>query len=330
MNGQIKIGVIIPESGRSELLGVSFLKAVKLAQEDLKNTKHTYELVIEDSGTSPEQAERAIRKLINVDHVQALLGGISKTGEIVKSYATAAKIPHLCVCSVKTIGDGEYNFTNIPIPEDEARRWVTEARERGVKTVAIISQDYPSVNGHVRAVREEAPGAGISIVYEKQFVESTTDFRAMIAEANKGGQPDVYFVSGYPPALDILREQLKERVGAGDVASIVAPSISNRPELFEGDWYTDSDLAHGEFKRRFERKYPNTRFATHMMPYAYDSFNILVQAFESGKDPIEYVRGMTSYKGEAGEMTRELGSGNFRSRPAVWVINNGRPELVKR
>ena len=158
MNGQIKIGVIIPESGPSELLGASFLKAVKLAQEDLKNTKHTYELVIEDSGTSLEQAERAIRKLINVDHVQALLGGISKTGEIVKSYATAAKIPHLCVCSVKTIGDGEYNFTNIPIPEDEARRWVTEARERGVKTVAIISQDYPSVNGHVRAVREEAPG----------------------------------------------------------------------------------------------------------------------------------------------------------------------------
>jgi ABC-type branched-subunit amino acid transport system substrate-binding protein len=329
MNNEIKIGVIIPESGPSELLGKSFLKAVKLAQEDLKNTKNSYELIIEDSGTTPEQAESAIRKLIDVDHVQALLGGISKTGEIVKSYATAAKIPHLCVCSVKTIGDGEYNFTNIPIPKDEARRWVTEARERGIKTVAIISQDYPSVNGHVRAVREKAPGAGMSIVYDKQFEESTRDFRAMIAEANKGGQPDVYFVSGYPPALDHLREQLKE-LGAPKVASIVAPSISDRMELFEGDWYTDSDLAHDEFKRRFEQKYPNTRFATHMMPYAYDSFNILAQAFESGEDPVEYVRGVTSYKGEAGEITRERGSGNFRSRPAVWVINDGRPELVKR
>jgi len=329
MNGEVKIGVIIPESGPSELLGKSFLKAVKLAQEDLKNTKNTYELVIEDSGTTPEQAERAIKKLINVHHVQALLGGISKTGEIVMSCATAAKIPHLCVCSVKTIGDGEYNFTNIPIPEDEARRWVTEARDRGIKTVAIVSQDYPSVNGHVKALRKEAPGAGISVVYDKQFVESTTDFRAMIAEANKSGQPDVYFVSGYPPALDILREQLKD-LGTPYVASIVAPSISDRMELFEGDWYTDSDLSHDEFKRRFERKYPNTRFATHMMPYAYDSFNILVQAFESGKDPVEYVRGVTSYKGEAGEITKEPESGNFRSRPAVWAINSGRPELVKR
>ncbi len=237
MNGEIKIGVIVPESGPSKLLGASFLKAVKLAQEDLNNTKNTYELIIEDSGTTPEQAESAIRKLIDVDHVHALLGGISKTGEIVKSYATAAKIPHVCVCSVKTIGDGEYNFTNIPIPEDEARRWVTEARSRGITTVAIISQDYPSINGHVKALREEAPGAGVSIVYDKQFEESTTDFRTMIVGANKGGQPDVYFVSGYPPALDILREQLKE-LGTPKVASIVAPSISDRMELFEGDWYT--------------------------------------------------------------------------------------------
>jgi ABC-type branched-subunit amino acid transport system substrate-binding protein len=151
----------------------------------------------------------------------------------------------------------------------------------------------------------------------------------MIAVANKSGQPDVYFISGYPSALDILREQLKE-LGTPYVASIVAPSISDRMELFEGDWYTDSDLAHDEFKRRFERKYPNTRFATHMMPYAYDSFNILVQAFESGKDPVEYVRAVTSYKGEAGEITKEPESGNFRSRPAVWAINSGRPELVKR
>jgi ABC-type branched-subunit amino acid transport system substrate-binding protein len=329
MNDEIKIGVIVPESGPSELLGKSYLKAVRLAQEDLKNTKNTYELVIEDSGTTPEQAERAIKKLIDVDHVHALLGGISKTGEIAKSYASAARIPHLCVCSVKTIGDGAYNFTNIPIPEDEAQRWVTEARSRGIKTVAIISQDYPSINGHVKALREEAPGAGMSIVYDEQFDESTSDFRAMIAEANKGEQPDVYFVSGYPPALDHLREQLKE-LGAPNVASIVAPCISDRMELFEGDWYTDSDLAHEEFKRRFEQEYPNTRFVTHMMPYAYDSFNILVQAFESGEDPVEYVRGVTSYKGEAGEITRERGSGNFRSRPAVWDIKNGRPELVKR
>jgi ABC-type branched-subunit amino acid transport system substrate-binding protein len=64
MNDEIKIGVIVPKSGPSELLGASFLKAVKLAREDVKNTRHAFEFIIEDSDTTPEQAESAIRKLI--------------------------------------------------------------------------------------------------------------------------------------------------------------------------------------------------------------------------------------------------------------------------
>ncbi len=64
------------------------------------------------------------------------------------------------------------------------------------------------------------------------------------------------------------------------------------------------------------------------MPYAYDSFNMLVQSFESGQDVLTYIRGMTEYSGTAGKITKEAGSGNFRSAPAVWVIKNGKPTLA--
>ena len=66
-----------------------------------------------------------------------------------------------------------------------------------------------------------------------------------------------------------------------------------------------------------------------MMPYAYDSFNMLVQSFESGQDVLIYVRGMTEYSGTAGKITKEAGSGNFRSAPAVWEIKNGKPTLAE-
>lgn len=66
-----------------------------------------------------------------------------------------------------------------------------------------------------------------------------------------------------------------------------------------------------------------------MMPYAYDSFSIFVQGFESGQDVVTYLRGMTEYRGTAGKGTREAGSGNFRSAPAVWVIKNSKPALVE-
>jgi hypothetical protein len=66
-----------------------------------------------------------------------------------------------------------------------------------------------------------------------------------------------------------------------------------------------------------------------MMPYAYDSFKMLVEGFESGQDILTYVRRMTEYSGTAGKITKKAGSGNFRSAPAVWMIKNGKPTLVE-
>jgi hypothetical protein len=82
--------------------------------------------------------------------------------------------------------------------------------------------------------------------------------------------------------------------------------------LFEGAWYTDSNLKDIGFKRRFEEKYPDTRFATHMMPYAYDSVNMIVRAFETGQNPAVYLRNLRSYDGTAGLLTKAAASGISR------------------
>jgi ABC-type branched-subunit amino acid transport system substrate-binding protein len=316
----------VPAQGPAALLGSSFLKAVELAKEDIRGTKHRYELVLADTGTNPVQTRRAIQKLIGTDGVQAIVGGISLPGEVIKSYATYAKIPHLCVCSVSSIGDGAYNFTNIPLPQDEATRWVEEAHARGIRSVALLTQDYPSIDGHVRALREEWARGGIAITYENRFAGTTNDFGSVIASARTSA-PDVYFVEAAQPALDILGQQLSD-AGIHNIASVVALSLSNKPQLFEGAWYTDSNLADPGFRARFEQRYPDTRFATHMMPYAYDSLRLVVEGFESGQGAIAYLRSKTDYEGTAGRVTRDAGAGNFRSRPAVWIIKDGRPTLL--
>jgi hypothetical protein len=109
---------------------------------------------------------------------------------------------------------------------------------------------------------------------------------------------------------------------------VVAFSISDKPELFEDGWYTDSYVS-PEFKARLDLRFTGTRLATHMMPYAYDSFRMLVDAFESGDDVLKYIRGLTSYQVTAGEITKEAGTGNFRSSPAVWEIKDGKPRLAE-
>jgi len=323
-DGVIRIGVVATTRGPAGLLGSSFLKSIQLAKDDLKNTTHQYELLIEEI-PSPDRAEPAIRKLLETDRVDALIVAMSMSGEIIKPYAAAAKIPLFCICSVGSLGDELYTFTTMPLAEDEAALWVAEAKRRGIKRIARFTQDFPSIDNHVRAVKAEAAKAGIEFVFEDRYAPTTTDFRSKIAAAMRTS-PDVYYVEGFNPALDILGRQLRE-AGVGNMASIVAFSASDEPELFEGGWYTDSYVS-PDFKARLDRTYPGTRLATHMMPYAYDSYRILVEGFESRQGVLPYVRAMTEFKGTAGTITKKAGSGNFRSAPAVWVIANGKPKLL--
>jgi ABC-type branched-subunit amino acid transport system substrate-binding protein len=323
--GVVTVGVIAPVTGPYALLGTSFVKAVQMAQHDLKGTRYRYRLLIEDSGPDPARARPVVRDVVRRSN--AVIGAVSLIGQVTKPYATQARIPHLCVCTVKPIGDGAYNFTNIPSPEAEAERWVVEARRRGFRTVAVIAQDYPSINNHVKALRAEAARQGLSITQDTRFEDTTTDFRAIIATA-QAGRPDVYYVEALEPALDRLGQQLRA-ADVRNLASVVAPSVTTRPDLFEGAWYTDSDLADSTFKTRLQARYPGTQLATHMMPYAYDSFNLIVQAYELGVNPAVYLRSLAGYEGVAGTVTKARGSGNFQSKPAVWEIRDGTPVLMR-
>ncbi|TMK29822.1 MAG: ABC transporter substrate-binding protein [Actinobacteria bacterium] len=325
-NGIVKIGVIVPTGGPYVVLGSSFLKAVQMAQSDLRDTKYQYQLVLVDVGQDPYQARAAIQRAIQDERVSAIVGGISRFGQVTRPLASAAQILHTCVCSVTSIGDGAYNFTNIPSPEAEGVRWVQEAQRRGIRNIALLTQDYPSIQGHLEALKVEVRRAGLTITDAQEFDDSVTDFRKLIARA-RASHPDVYYVEALNPQLDELAQQLAD-AKIRNIASVVAPSVSQRPELFEATWYTDSNLRDFAFKTRFEKLYPGTQFATHMMPYAYDDFNMIVQAFERGENPAVYVRNIRTYDGNAGTLTKLAGSGNFQSMPAVWEIEHGKPVLL--
>jgi len=324
-NGVVTIGVIAPVTGPYAILGTSFVRAVEMAQADLRGTKYRYQLKIEDSGPDPMKAREHVRKVVEDEKVNAVVGAVSLIGEVTKPFATKARIPHTCVCTVTSIGDGAYNFTNIPTPEAEAIGWVNEAKRRGISSVAIIQQDYPSINNHVKALEQEAKRRDLRVTYENRFADTIGDFRSMI-DAARATRPDVYYVEALEPQLDILGQQLVD-AKVRNISSVVAPSLSVKPWLFEGAWYTDSNLSDMAFKRRFEAKYPGVQFATHMMPYAYDSFNMIVRAYERGENPAVYIRDIRSYVGVAGTVTKARGSGNFASAPTVWTIKNGKPQL---
>jgi ABC-type branched-subunit amino acid transport system substrate-binding protein len=173
----------------------------------------------------------------------------------------------------------------------------------------------------------EAMKNGIRILFDGHFADGTTDI-ALLAEQARAANADLVFAEAFPPLIDRLVQELR-RQSVVNISSIVVPSAVDDPRIFEGVWYTDTNLADAAFESRFEARFPGTRFAAHMTPYAYDSFKILARALTGGGDPAAFVQGVTHYDGVAGVVIREREGGNFRSRPAVWAIENGRPRLLQ-
>ncbi|HKQ11371.1 MAG TPA: ABC transporter substrate-binding protein [Rhizomicrobium sp.] len=322
----IRIALFAPTSGPQAVLTRAFVAAAELAKEDLGPAGARLELVVIDTSGTPQQAQRVIDQAFATQRFDAVLGAVSTSGQFTAPHARETRIPHICVCSIRTIGDGQYNFTNIPLPEDEAARWVAEAKRRGVTSIAVLTQEETSVRNHANAAVRKAMRNGIRILFDGRFVGEGTDFDLLAQEA-RAVNADLVLMEAFPPIIDKMMEALRRR-GVNNVASIVAPSAVQDPRGFEGVWYTDTNLADENFERRFRIRFPQTRFAAHMTPYAYDSFKLLARALSSGQEPAAYLRGVTRYEGAAGLVTREAGSGNFRSRPAVWTIENGRPRLL--
>ncbi len=322
----IKIGIIGPMTGGASVYGTNLAKGVDLALKQLGTTKNTYQLLVEDDGTNPAQAASAAQKLINVEKVQAVLTVTSGTGNAVKPIAAGAKIPQICLCSDTRVADGQYNFTNILMADDEGRTWVNEAIARGAKNVAIIRQNQPGFNLLVDGVLASASTSGIKIVYDEKHEPTIKDFNTSIAKA-RATKPDLILVGFFPPQVDIIGQQLKS-LGVTNVAGIATFSIAANPSLFNDRWYTDASLSDAAFADEFTKTYPDIRFNVRVAPYAYDSLKLLVNGFESGS-VLDYLLNTTSYPGKAGTLTKEKGTSSFRSPIGVWEIKDGKPVQVK-
>jgi ABC-type branched-subunit amino acid transport system substrate-binding protein len=322
----IKIGVIGPMTGGAAVYGTNLAKGAQLALTSIGTTKNTYQLVFEDDGTNPAQAASAAQKLVNVEKVQALLTVTSGTGNAVKPIAANAKIPQICLCSDTRVADGAYNFTNILMADDETRTWLNEAKARGVKTIAVLGQNQPGFNLLLQALRDQATSTGITIVYDERIEPSIKDFKTSIAKA-RATKPDLFLIGFFPPQLDIIGQELKT-LGVTNIAGVATFSIGADPALFNGRWYSDASLSSPAFADEFIKAFPDTRFNVRVAPYAFDSFNLLVNGFESG-DVLGYLLGVTSYPGKAGNLTKAKSSSSFRAPIGIWEIKDGKPVQLK-
>ncbi len=113
----IKIGIVLELSGELAPMGEKMLDGARMAVDEINAAGGVLgkpvELVEEDGGTNPDQGFDRVKKLVEIDGVQVIVGPmITSTSELSMPYAKAHKIPLITMSA-----------TGVALSELEGTEW---------------------------------------------------------------------------------------------------------------------------------------------------------------------------------------------------------------
>jgi ABC-type branched-subunit amino acid transport system substrate-binding protein len=212
----IKVGVITDQTGPLSFVGIANANVARMVIDDLNAAGgllgRPINLVLEDSATDDDVAAAKAAKLVGLDQVDVVFGGIySSTRQAIKGpVVDEAKTLYIYPEQYEGQESHPLIFCTGPVPAqqvDPLIPWLM--RETGARTFYLPSADY--VWPHVLNARvKEVVGAnGGSIVGEEYFPLDRTDYRETV-ERITASRADVVFNTIVPPGLTPFFEELHE------------------------------------------------------------------------------------------------------------------------
>ncbi len=244
----IRIGLYAPMTGPIAFLGEGFQLGATLAIEDLGGEieGHPLELVVADDKCNPTDAVNAVRKLIEVDQVDVLLGGGC-------SSATVAALPIIAegetpAVSATSTNPGIYNEMGVGgniwefrvNPDDliMAAAFASFMAEKA-NSIALVAENTDFGRGALSAYIPQFEALGVEVVSEDYFDLGTADYRPALTGI-KASAPDAVLVVMTERDGSTFMRQLRE-VGL-DVQVFSRGSLTS-PLFLE---YTKDDPTIGE------------------------------------------------------------------------------------
>ena len=207
----IQIGFSMPLTGPFAVSGKQALIAMKIWEEDI-NAKggllgRPVKLDYYDDQSSPSNVPGIYTKLLDVDKVDLIVGPY---GTVLTAPAMPIAMAHNKVLiSLVSLGiNNEFHYKRYFSPTPLGPRPtitfskgmfdVVMKEKDAPKTIAIVAADQEFSKNNADGARTNAKAAGLSIVYDKTYPPSTTDF-APIVRAIQATNPDIFYVASYPP-----------------------------------------------------------------------------------------------------------------------------------
>jgi branched-chain amino acid transport system substrate-binding protein len=213
----IRIGASLSQTGAFATLGQNQLRGyqlcVKHANEKGGVLGRKLELIVEDDQSQAATAVGIYEKLITQVKVDAILGPYSSPiTEAVANVSEKYRMPMLApLASTTSIFKKGRKFVFMVLSPAELylEGLIDIAAKRGLKTVAIISEDTIFPQATAQGTVELVKKRGLQVVLVEAYGKGTTDFGALLTRV-RAANPDVIAAATYFDDAVAVSRKLKE------------------------------------------------------------------------------------------------------------------------
>ena len=213
----IKIGALFAITGPASFLGAPEEKTAQMMAAEI-NAKggvlgRPIEMVIKDTGASPEKAVSFAKQLIEEEKVLAIIGP-STSGETmqIKGLCEENKMLLISCAAAEVIVNpvAKYVFKT-PQKDSQAVTWIFNTmKDKGIKKIAVLSSMDGFGDAGKKQVLDMAPAAGIEIAIAESYDSKATDLTDVLTKVKS--TPGVQAVVNWTitPAQSIICKNMKQ------------------------------------------------------------------------------------------------------------------------
>ena len=212
----IKVGLIADQTGPLSFVGLANTNVARMVVDELNAEGgllgRRLELHVEDSATDDGVAAVKARKLVEVDQVDVVFGGIySSTRQAIKGpVVVEGETLYIYPEQYEGQESDPLIFCTGPVPAQQVDPFIPWLmRETGAKTFYLPSADYIWPHVLNARVREVVSANGGAIVGEEYHPLDHTDYRATVERIAASGA-DAVFNTIVPPGVTPFFEQLHD------------------------------------------------------------------------------------------------------------------------
>jgi branched-chain amino acid transport system substrate-binding protein len=190
----IKVGALLAVTGPASFLGAPEERTLRLVADAINASGgidgRRIQLIVKDTGGSPEKAVSFAKQLIDEEQVFAIIGPAT-SGETmqVKAIAEAGKTLLISCAAAEVIVNpvAAWVFNVAPKDRYAAEMIFRQMKKRGIKKIGLLSSNTGFGKAGKEQVERGAPAAGIEIAANEVYDKSATDLTAEVTKLKAAG-----------------------------------------------------------------------------------------------------------------------------------------------